>query len=51
MIFFAFNNVYFSLLISYTLNAPIDMLEILFSRENFSQNVSKNKLVRKNAVT
>ena len=27
------------------------MLEILFSREKVSQNVSKNKLVRKNAVT
>ena len=36
---------------SYTLNAPIDMLEILFSREKVSQSVSKNKLIRKNAVT
>ena len=29
----------------------IDMVEILFSREKVSLNVSKNKLVRKNAVT
>ena len=37
-------------MISYALNALIDMGEILFSREKVPQNVSKNKLVRKNAV-
>ena len=30
MIFFAFNNIYFSFTISYTSNALIDMVDILF---------------------
>ena len=38
-------------LISYTSNALIDMVEILFLREKVSLNVSKNKLVRQTAVT
>ena len=34
MIFFLpFNNVQFSFFISYTSNAPVDMVEVLFSRE------------------
>ena len=37
-------------MISYALNALIDMGEILFSREKVPQNASKNKLVPKNDV-
>ena len=51
MIFYLLITFSFSFLISYALNALIDMGEILFSREKVPQNVSKNKLVRKNAVT
>ena len=39
----------FLFLISYSC-ALIDVVEILFSREKVPKNVSKNKLVRKNAV-
>ena len=36
---------------SYASNALLDMVEILFSWEIVPWNVSKNKPVRKNAVT
>ena len=38
-------------LVSYTSNAPIDVVEVLFPREKVPEIVSKNKLVRKNSVT
>ena len=50
-IFLLFNNVQFSFFIYYTSNAPVDMVEVLFSREKVPLNVSKNTLVHKNAVT
>ena len=36
---------------SYTSNELIDMVEVLFSRKKVPLNVSRNKLVRENAVT
>ena len=49
--FLPYNNVQFSFLISYTSNAVIDIVQILFSREKVASNVSKNKLARINGVT